>query len=367
MSTALVSAIVPTYNRAYCVTRAIDSVLAQTCSEVEVLVIDDGSTDDTADVIRERYGEEPRVRYIYQKNGGVSAARNTGLRHARGDFLALCDSDDYWHPWKLAAQVAALDQFPDVGLVWTEFEAVDPSGRVIDPRHLKNMYAGYRHFGEEDLFTSRYPMRTLAPHLAGPLDQATFYVGNVFSHMLVGGLAPTSTCIFRRERVLKVGLFNTSIHIVEDLEFLLRTAREGAVGYIDAPSMQYQKGMADQLTCAENKLDAALNHLQVIQPFLEYDRDRIQLSDQQIRHLLADVHRWIGEKAFDAGKRTLAREHLRKSLGLNWRQRRSLGMFLTTCLPSFLGKTLRNSYRACKAGFAPRKTVPGALRLLGDR
>lgn len=358
MANGLVSTIIPTYNRAYCVTRAIDSVLAQDYGDVEVLVVDDGSTDNTSAVISQRYGAEPRVRYLPQPNGGVATARNAGIRHARGEFLALCDSDDYWHPWKLGAQIAALSRFPDVGLVWTEMEAVDPTGRIVDARHLKTMYAGYRHFTEDELFADRYPMRTLAPHQAGPLDQATFSVGNVFTQMLVGGLAPTSTCVLRRERVEKVGFFNTSIHIVEDLEFLLRTAREGAVGYIDAPSIQYQKGMADQLTCHENKLDAALNHLQAITPFLEHDRDRIDLSDRQIRHLLADVHRWIGEKAFDAKRRNLARQHLAKSLSLNWRQAHSLGMFLMTCLPPFFDNTLRNSYRTFKTRIARRKSTP---------
>ena len=358
MSHGLVSAIVPTYNRAYCVTRAIDSVLAQTYANVEVVVIDDGSTDNTADVIHERFCQQPRVRYLRQQNGGVSAARNTGLRHARGEFLALCDSDDYWHPWKLAAQVAALNQFPDVGLVWTEMEAVDPTGRIIDPRHLKNMYAGYRNFTEDELFTSRYPMRSLAPHAAGPLDQATFYVGNVFSQMLTGGLAPTSTSVFRRERIEKVGLFDTTMRIGEDYNFLLRTAREGAVGYIDAPSMQYQRGLPDHLSQGTHKLAGALNHLSTIMPFLERDRALIQLSDRQIRQLLADVHCWIGEKALYAGERPLARQHFAKSLGLRWRQKRCLALFLSTCLPSFLGETLRTSYRACKARIISRKTTP---------
>src|SRR4051794_17708775 len=76
----LVSVIIPTYNRAYCIENTIDSVLQQTHDHVEVLVIDDGSTDQTASLISARYGEEKRVRYQYQKNGGVSAARNTGIR-----------------------------------------------------------------------------------------------------------------------------------------------------------------------------------------------------------------------------------------------------------------------------------------------
>lgn len=359
MSPGLVSAIVPTFNRAYCVTRAIDSVLAQTYPDVEVVVIDDGSADNTADVIRQQYGGDARVRYFHQPNGGVSAARNTGLRQVRGEFVALIDSDDYWHPWKLEAQVAALRQFPDIGLLWTEFEAVDPTGRVIDPRHLKTMYAGYRHFSEFELFSSRFPMRSIAPDLTEVAD-ALLYTGNVFTQMLVGGLAPTSTSVFRRERIDKVGFFDTSMRIGEDYNFLLRAAREGTVGYIDVPSMQYARGLADHLTRPDNtkhKLEGALTHLRSITPFLERDRDKLQLSDRQIRRMLADVHRWIGEKAADHGDRPLAREHFRKSLCLNWRDRDSLKLLLISCLPSSLRDTLRKTYRTCKSRLSSSKTT----------
>ena len=82
---SLVSVIVPTYNRAYCLCRALDSALAQTHRALEVIVIDDGSTDGTSALISERYGLDPRVRYIWQENTGVSRARNTGLDASRGD------------------------------------------------------------------------------------------------------------------------------------------------------------------------------------------------------------------------------------------------------------------------------------------
>jgi glycosyltransferase involved in cell wall biosynthesis len=97
----LVSVIIPTYNRAYCLGATVDSALAQTHCEVEVLVVDDGSSDHTREFVLDQYRHEPRVRYLYQENTGVSGARNHGLRAAQGDFIAFLDSDDLWLPWKL--------------------------------------------------------------------------------------------------------------------------------------------------------------------------------------------------------------------------------------------------------------------------
>ena len=101
-----VSVLIPTYNRQAHVVRAVDSVLAQTAPVDEIIVIDDGSTDGTSEAIRRQYG--PRVRVLQQENQGVSAARNYGIREARGEWIAFLDSDDFWLPTKIERQVEAL-------------------------------------------------------------------------------------------------------------------------------------------------------------------------------------------------------------------------------------------------------------------
>ncbi len=124
----LVSVIIPTYNRASLITQAVDSVLAQSYRAVEIIVVDDGSTDETEAVLA-RYGHSIRV--IHQPNRGRSEARNSGLQAARGDLVAWLDSDNYWHPGKLAAQVDYLESHPDTGLVFTRSEAVNLQGKVL--------------------------------------------------------------------------------------------------------------------------------------------------------------------------------------------------------------------------------------------
>ena len=112
--TIAISAIIPTYNRAQMVVEAVASVLAQTHRPLEVVVVDDGSTDDTHRQL-ERFGD--RIIWLSQKNQGVSAARNAGVRRARGEFIAFLDSDDLWHPRKLEIQYACLRENPEVGLL----------------------------------------------------------------------------------------------------------------------------------------------------------------------------------------------------------------------------------------------------------
>jgi len=98
MSRPFISVVIPTYNYARYVTQAVDSVLAQTYPAGEIVVVDDGSTDNTRERLQPYWA---RIHYVYQANQGLSAARNAGIRVARGDVIALLDSDDLWHPRKL--------------------------------------------------------------------------------------------------------------------------------------------------------------------------------------------------------------------------------------------------------------------------
>ena len=135
----LFSAIIPTYNRADLVTQAIDSALAQCLpdgSQVEVIVVDDDSSDATPQVVRSRYGPEPRVRYLRRPNGREGAARNSGAREARGAYLAFLDSDDYWLPGKLAADLARFTAPDQPALVYSRALNVDLDRRTLGARRL---------------------------------------------------------------------------------------------------------------------------------------------------------------------------------------------------------------------------------------
>lgn len=123
-----VSIIVPTFNCARYLGRALDSALSQIYRDYEILVVDDGSTDETRELV-DRYGG--KVRYFYQANGGLSSARNLALSKASGEFIAYLDADDMWYPQKLERQVAFLDRNRDCGLVHSDVTVIDEMDRVI--------------------------------------------------------------------------------------------------------------------------------------------------------------------------------------------------------------------------------------------
>ena len=132
MNRPLISVIIPAYNAADTLADSLDSVLAQTYGNLEVLVVDDGSNDATAAIVREYAERDARVCLLQQPNGGVAAARNRGLAAARGDYVAPVDADDLWHPTKLEKQMAVmLAGGPEIGLVYTLFRAIDEQGRIV--------------------------------------------------------------------------------------------------------------------------------------------------------------------------------------------------------------------------------------------
>ena len=138
----LVSVVIPTYNSAQYVTAAVDSVLQQSFTDVEVLVIDDGSTDDTCAVLS-RY--KPPVRYHYQPNSGVSVARNRGIAESTGKYVAFLDADDTWFSAKLERQLDVMAQSPGFGLCYTGFRFVDNAMRPLRdfyPRQFEDALAG---------------------------------------------------------------------------------------------------------------------------------------------------------------------------------------------------------------------------------
>ena len=341
MSDGLVSVIIPTWNRAECLPKTIDSALSQTYASLEAIVIDDGSTDNTEQVIASMMQRDRRIRYIRQANSGVASARNTGLSHARGNYVAFLDSDDLWEPWKLELQIACLKRHPTIGMVWTDMTAVDPNGRVVHKRYLRRMYAAYRHYRRRSVFSEHYSIPEIVPELARVMPHAQFSMGDIFSQMITGNLVHTSTVVLTRERFERIKSFNPDYKpIGEDYDFHLRTCREGPVGFINVPSIHYQIGRPDQLTKRSNSVDLSRNFLRTIEPLIMAERHRINLPESLINGTLAYGYRWLGTELLLSGNKADARTAL--STSMKWRWSPTTAALIGLCsLPATAVRSLR--------------------------
>ncbi|MFW6000720.1 MAG: glycosyltransferase family 2 protein, partial [Halorubrum sp.] len=213
MSRPRVSVIVPTYDRATTLPRAIDSALEQTVDDLEVVVVDDGSTDDTASVLASY--DDPRVRpIVHATNRGANVARNTGLEHARGEYVAFLDSDDAWRPTKLERQFDALEGRSEewVGAYCdTEFDLSGTGGRL------------------------RGAVATL---LARGDERPTTEGGEaLMAEILADAVQPGagSTLLVRTDVAREAGGFDEELDRFQDPEFCLRVLERGKLAYVDEP------------------------------------------------------------------------------------------------------------------------------------
>ena len=304
------------------------------------MVVDDGSTDATEELVSTISRHDSRIRFFKQANKGVAAARNTGFAQCTGDFVALLDSDDVWRPWKIELQLACMTRFPDVGMTWTDMQAIDAAGHEVSGTYLRTMYSAWDHFSLDDLFTTHVPVGTIAARFADH-GSRLLHFGEIFSEMLVGNLVHTPTVLLRRDRLNKVGGFDESLYPAgEDYDFHLRTCREGLVGFIDTPAISYQVGMADALS--RQALSLSTNFLKVVKKALTEDRHRIDLPQEKIDWLLGDANAWVGEVMLNDGDDGKARQHLMTSLRYRPFHVRTAKLAAFSMMPHSLRSTVRS-------------------------
>lgn len=197
-----VSVIIPAYNQGHYLSGAIQSVLDQTYQDFEIIVVDDGSTDNTAEVAKSF--SDTRVRYIYQKNGGLSAARNTGIRNSTGSYVTFLDSDDLFFPKHLDTLATMLNEKSDIGFVAGQTIPIDNEGNYLSEVPKSNT----RELGDQ---------------------------------FLLGNLLPVGSMMVRRCWLDKVGPFDESLRAYEDWELWLRLVRAGCqMTSVEQPVFQYR-------------------------------------------------------------------------------------------------------------------------------
>lgn len=203
----LVSVIIATYNYGRYITRALDSVLFQTYPNIEVVVVDDGSTDDTCSILSATYGN--RISYIRQANRGAAAARNAGISISRGEYIAFLDADDRYRPENIALKVEFLERNKQYPWVYSDWVWIDKSNRITNR-------------GSDD-------RHTLASLRAS---------GNVFFSALKDKRLSTNVFLFERKIIADAGGFDERLTQREDYDLYLRLAYRHPIGYMHEPLVE---------------------------------------------------------------------------------------------------------------------------------
>jgi glycosyltransferase involved in cell wall biosynthesis len=319
-----VSVVLPVYNGARFLGAALDSVGAQTCTDFEVIAVDDGSTDGSADLLAAR----PGVHLIRQANAGQSAARNAGARHARGEFLAFIDQDDEWDPQKLARQLRVFERLPDVGLVYSDLDEVDDAGRVVTRQVLRT--CGFRH-----------PKRSLLDCL----------VEDMF-------ILP-STVMLRKTLFDAAGGFDERLSGYEDDDLFLRCFQRARFHFMRAALVRWRIFSTSSSFSERMDRSRLLYYEKLLAHFPDQPRLHKFYTSEVIvprfgRSLVALYH-----TCCEAGDRALARRYRAQFFAhvaprLGWRYRLAL-------YPAFLPRPL---YRGLRLGWrlirGPASVPPGA-------
>jgi glycosyltransferase involved in cell wall biosynthesis len=323
-----VSVIIPAYNCEAYIARAVQSVFDQHHTDLELIVVDDGSSDATVQALAPFRN---RLHLIQQPNAGVAAARNAGLRRARGDLIAFLDADDWWEPARLSAQLAALAQFPDAGMVFSEFAVADSAGTILMQHGIRWKYRSIRDadstpwemiFGDSAVVSWREEERNER--------QATVYHGRIARRLFTGNFVNTCSVLLRREVVEQAGEFDLTLDTEEDYDYWLRVANKWPLAYVDVPLTTFRI-RPDQLTRPEQIERVVRNVLLVAQRASA--RMPETLDAGEVKSRFAHLHCVLGVIALRSGRNIEARQHLRQSLRHRPWRLMTLALYVLTLIP----------------------------------
>ncbi len=348
----LVSVVIPTFNRAALVGEAVQSALDQTYPAIEVLVVDDGSTDATESALRPY---RDRIRYLPKPNGGISSARNAGMRAARGEFIAWLDDDDVWCPDKTAIEVAVLRAHPEVVLVSSDFSAFDARGE-IEPSHIRTYYTATRRSpgGVAALYRHADRLR-----LSG--GTVSVLHGAVYEALVWGNFVHPPTVMFRRTLLDQIGdldeRWSNASNAMEH-EFFLRASRRGEFAYVDRPLMRYRYHTYGQASSDSNRIEAKLGSIELLQRIRRQDPALARKYRARFRRRLGECYLDVARGYADAGRGPALR-YLGRSIGQGVVSAESAKVLAKILLPGPVVEIVRRQRRG---GPSPARARMGGAR-----
>jgi glycosyltransferase involved in cell wall biosynthesis len=306
----LVSVVLPCYNSSRYLAEAIESVLLQTYPRIEIIVVDDGSTDETARIARSY-----PVHYIYQENRGISGARNTGILHCQGEYVLFLDHDDRLLPRAVEIGVRLLEEHPECALAVGEHRYIGADGKAI----------GYSN-----------------KHAAGR---------NHYLMLLEHNFIETPcSALHRRSGIALTGGFDESLKGAEDLEFYLRTARQSTWVAHEAPVSEYRLHDSSMSRDAERMLEVSYRVLEMELPYLQGDPKKLRAHRRGVKFVERQYGRRLTRELLGSGSLTTAGNQRKLKL---LRRHYPLG-FAVVVVSQFLHPKLLNLLLASQAHYSQR-------------
>lgn len=296
-----ISTIIPTYNRAHLVTRAVDSALKASAPHDEVIVVDDGSTDNTAEVLS-AYGN--RIRYFKIANCGLASARNYGIRQSSKELVAFLDDDDEWIPEKLTLQRQLMQVRPDVLFCFSNFYSIFSNGKRLN--HCVFNWGQQVQSWEAVTGSAGEPYSRFAP-LPKSIHDFKVYIGNIYYHQMLDDYVLPTTMMVRRTREFDPACFVDGLRFLESWTYSSHVAKLGLAAYLDHDTACQHGHDGPRLTDADDLAQVAAK-VNVLErqwgkdtDFLKehgpayrsrLDNERILMIKEQIANLnLADAKR----------------------------------------------------------------------------
>jgi len=322
----MISVIIPAYNCESYLHRAIESVLAQRDVQTEIIVINDGSTDDTDRIVRS-YGDA--IRYIQQTNQGVAVARNRGMEVASGDYIAFLDADDTWFPDKLSMQLELLEKHPDHIGVFSNFTIVDCDQNVLFENGIENDYA---------IFKTEHKT---PDELLGPRENG-IRAGNMFGSLYLGNFINTCSVFLRKSVIQNLDGFDPTLATQEDYDYWLRLSQLAPLLYIDKPLLTRCR-RPGQLTAPSQRLRIARDVFHVV---TRHASDAEMVLGQQVVNIrIKKKYHSLALNLLSEKKATEAREALFQCMKRTSTDTKTLLLLLWSLIPSAAADGIRKQLR----------------------
>ena len=252
----LVSVIIPVYNGGITLSETIDSVLSQSYPNIEILVVNDGSTDSTNEVLA-KYKD--KVVCLNKENGGLASARNYGMKHTKGDYIVWLDADDILEKDKISIQLHFMEMNSKIVLSCTDFSAFNDSG-IFDRSHIKNYYGSISRIknGFDGIYNNKTQISLV--HIQNiinkDIEDISVYYGDISEKLIFGNIIHPPTVMFRRSISEQLNGLDPTLGEGTDYDYFIRFSRLGKIAYINFPLLRYR--YSENQMSADTNLDSIL-------------------------------------------------------------------------------------------------------------